>query len=274
VARALDLVRSWPVHDVAAAVIVDGSMVDHEGPIDRPFRLASISKPIATWAMLVAVEEGIVSLEDRVGPATLRHLLAHAAGYGFDAAMPIVSPERKRIYSNTGIEVAAEHVAAASEMKFEDYLNESVLAPLGMTHTELHGSPAHGLWSCVTDLAIFVREVTRPVLVSKATAALALRPHFPALGGIVPGVGRFDTCPWGLGFEIRGDKTPHWMGAQNSASSFGHFGGSGTMMWIDPSTDPVIGLVALTDRRFDEWSADALRLWPAISDAVIAEFSR
>jgi CubicO group peptidase (beta-lactamase class C family) len=273
VTRALDLVRSWPVNNVAAAVIADGAVIDHEGPSDRLFGLASISKPIAAWAMLVAVEEGIVSLDDPVGPATLRHLLAHAGGYGFDGPNPIVSPERKRIYSNTGIDVAAQHVAQASAMTFAEYLVEAVLTPLGMLDTELRGSAAHGVSSTVSDLARFTGELTNPTLVSVATATLAVQPHFPALGGIVPGVGRFDTCPWGLGFEIRGDKAPHWTGAHNSPSTFGHFGGSGTMMWVDPAPQPAIGLIALTDRPFEDWSSDALRMWPEISDAVLAEFS-
>jgi CubicO group peptidase (beta-lactamase class C family) len=273
VTRALDLVRSWPVNAVAAAVVCDGVTVDSEGVVDRVFALASISKPITAWAVLVAVEEGIVSLDDSIGAATLRHLLAHAAGYGFDGPTPIVSPERKRIYSNTGIDLAAAHVAEASQMPFERYLAEAVLTPLDMTDSSLHGPAAHGVSSTVADVAKFMHEVTHPSLVSAAMAALAIQPHFPALGGIVPGVGRFDTCPWGLGFEIRGNKAPHWTGARNSASTFGHFGGSGTMMWIDPSTVPIVGLVALTDRRFDEWSLDALRLWPELSDAVIEEFA-
>lgn len=279
--RALDLLGEFPVTTVAGAVLLDGVVVDHEGPLDHRFRLASIAKTITTWAILIAVEEGIVSLDDEVGPPpatgvrTLRHLLAHAGGYGFDGPEPIVSPERNRIYSNTGIEVAAEHVATAAAMPFEEYLRLGLLDPLGMTATELRGSPAHAMWSNVDDVVRFMREVTIPVLVSAATAHEAVRPHFPALGGIVPGVGRFDTCPWGLGFEIRGDKSPHWTGTRNSAATFGHFGGAGTMMWLDPaiSSGHTLGLVTLTDRPFDEWASEALRLWPAVSDAAIEEFA-
>ena len=82
-------------------------------------------------------------------------------------------------------------------------------------------------------------------------------------------MGRFDPCPWGLGVEIRGRKTPHWTGDANSASTFGHFGGAGTMMWVDP--DAGCGLVALTDRSFDDWSIEAMRRWPELSDAVVGE---
>ena len=47
------------------------------------------------------------------------------------------------------------------------------------------------------------------------------------------------------------------------------------MMWLDPGVDPghTIGVVALADRPFDDWAADALRLWPALSDSAIEEFA-
>ncbi|WP_040495754.1 serine hydrolase domain-containing protein [Ilumatobacter nonamiensis] len=272
--RALELTAEWPVPTVAAAVIDRGHVVDRVGPTDHQFRLASIGKTITAWACLLGVEEGIVSLDDPVGPddgheRTLRHLLSHAGGYGFDADDPIKAPEQRRIYGNAGINVAAEHLASAAAMSFEEYLRLGLLEPLGMTSTELRGPPADSMWSTVDDLARFVAEVTDPVLLSADTAAMAIRPHFPTLGGIVPGVGRFDTCPWGLGFEIRGDKDPHWTGSRNTSATYGHFGGAGTMMWIDPGHDD-LGIVALTDHDFDKW---AMHAWPQISDAVIEEFA-
>lgn len=275
--RALDLTAGWPVPTVAAAVVQHGEIIDAIGPGDHSFRLASISKTIVAWACLIAVEEGVIDLSDSVGPddgsgRTLRHLLAHAGGYGFDIGDRIIAPEKRRIYGNAGIEVAADHLAASAGMTFDEYLRVGVLDPLGMSSTELRGSPAHQMWSTVDDLSRFVRETTAPTLISSDSAATAIRPHFPTLGGIVPGVGRFDTCPWGLGFEIKGDKAPHWTGSRNTPATYGHFGGSGTMMWVDPGHDR-LGMVALTDRGFDEWAADALRLWPEISDAVIEEFA-
>jgi CubicO group peptidase (beta-lactamase class C family) len=81
----------------------------------------------------------------------------------------------------------------------------------------------------------------------------------------VPGVGRFDPCDWGLGFEIHDGKAPHWMGARNSPSAVGHFGGTGTFVWIDPVAE--LALAVLTDRPFGAW---ALAAWPQLSDAVLA----
>lgn len=269
------LAGRWPVDNVATAVVIDGQTVATHGPIDRSFRLASISKTITAWAVLIAVEEGIIGLDTVVAPdvngASLRHLLAHAGGYGFDGPDPVAPIEQKRIYSNTGIEVAADAVARASDMAFGEYLRLGVLDPLAMSATELRGSPAHAMWSTVEDVAAFMSEVMAPTLVSAGMGAAAVRPHFASLGGIVPGVGRFETCPWGMGFEVRGDKSPHWTGNHNSTATFGHYGGAGTLMWIDPDCVPghSVGLVALTDRPFTEWSVQALRVWPELSDAVV-----
>lgn len=271
---ALHRVAAWPVDHVAAAVVIDRG-VEHIGERDRVFRLASLAKPITAWAIMVAVEEAVIDLDAPLAHvsapdgATMRHLLSHAAGFGFDGDEPIAAIERTRTYSNTGIERAADELAASAGMPFEQYLHEAVLQPLGMTATELRGSPAHAMWSTLDDMTRFVAEMRRPTLLDRSTSADVVRPQYPELGGIVPGVGRFDACPWGLGVEVRGDKSPHWTGRANSPATFGHFGGAGTMMWVDPLAD--VGVVALTDRPFDEWSDTALRVWPEFSDAVLAE---
>ncbi len=271
---ALHLVTDWPVDHVGAAIISDAG-VDQVGELDRRYALASLSKPITAWAIMVAVEEGVIDLDRPLqhvaAPegATMRHLLSHAAGFAFDGEEPIAEIERTRIYSNTGIERAADEVAASAAIPFEVYLDEAVLTPLGLASTTLSGSPAYGITSTLADAIAVASELRRPTLLARSTVDEMIRPQYPSLGGIVPGVGRFDRCPWGLGVELHGDKSPHWMGRANSAATFGHFGGSGTMMWVDPLAD--VAVVALTDRRFEQWSAEALQLWPAFSDAALAE---
>jgi CubicO group peptidase (beta-lactamase class C family) len=269
--QALQLVTTWPVSNVAAAAIAPDGSVSTFGPADRPFQLASVTKMLSSWAILVACEEGTLALDQPAGQdgCTLRHLLAHAGGYAFDGAKPILRPGIKRVYSNTGIEIAAAALATAAEMPFAEYLHEAVLAPLNMTETSLRGSPAHGLRSTVNDLVKFVAELQQPRLLSLASADQFHTVQFPGLPGMVPGVGRYDDCPWGLGAEIRGSKSPHWTGTRNSPATFGHFGGAGTLLWVEPGAH--VACLALTDRRFDEWSADALQMWPALSDAVLAE---
>jgi CubicO group peptidase (beta-lactamase class C family) len=270
---ALDLTNTWPVPHVSAAVMRGGHVLATTGDLERVQRLASLSKPMAAWAALIAVEEGVVDLDQPVGQpgCTLRHLLAHAGGYGFDGDEPLARPEATRMYSNTGFSLAAQAIEDAAGIAFADYLHEAVFVPLGMASSVLRGSAAHGVRSNLADTCRFVAEVMRPTLIHATTAADVERIHYPALAGIVPGVGRYEQCPWGLGFEVRGTKEPHWTGTTNSPRTFGHFGGSGTMFWIDPDRD--LALVALADLDFDRWAAAALEAWPALSDAVIAEYA-
>jgi CubicO group peptidase (beta-lactamase class C family) len=140
-----------------------------------------------------------------------------------------------------------------------------------MTATQLRGSPAHQVISTVADQVAFLRELRTPTLISAASAAEYSSVQFPHLDGLIPGLGRYSPCPWGLGCEIRGEKSPHWTGTANSPATFGHFGGAGTFLWVDPQANTAV--VALTDRLFDEWAADALRLWPQLSDTVLREAS-
>ena len=179
---ALDLTADWPVDHVSAAVVKAGEVVDTVGDTARTFRLASITKPLVAWSILVAVEEGTLDLDDPVGQpgCTLRHLLSHAGGYAFDGPDPVAKPERTRIYSNTGIELAGAALTAASAMSVSDYLREAVLDPLGMAGTSLAGSPAHGARGSVDDLARFIAEMRTPTLLSASTRDAAFTSTYPA----------------------------------------------------------------------------------------------
>ena len=272
--EALELTAHWPVAHVAAAAMLPDGSVHMVGDVHRGFRLASVTKMLTGWATLVACEEGIVRLDQPVGQpgCTLRHLLSHAGGYAFDGVDPIAAPAQRRIYSNTGIELVADAVAVAAEMPFQQYLHEAVFQPLGMVESALNGPASHAARSTVHDLLTFVRELRAPRLLSPTSASAFRSVQFPELAGVVPGVGQFRPCPWGLATEIRGDKHPHWTGTRNSSSTYGHFGGAGTFLCVDPGAE--VAVIALTDRPFDEWSAQALVHWPALIDAVLAEAAR
>lgn len=268
---ALAAVGSWPVPTAAAAVVGESGVLASTGPVDQPFRLASVTKPLAALAILVAVEEGAVELaqpadEQLIPGATLRHLLAHASGLAFDERRRVRPPEERRIYSNYGIELAASLVERAAGMPFADYFEQAIVRPLGLATTTLPGSPASEGVSTVADLARVLRELLAPSgLLHPSTLAEATSVQFPGLRGVLPGFGGQEHNDWGLGFEIRDHKSPHWSGTANSPATYGHFGQSGTMLWVDPVAG--IGLVVLTDRDFDRWAAEA---WPRLADAVLA----
>lgn len=269
---ALELLESWPVPHAAAAVVSPDGVLATAGPVDRVFRLASVTKPLVARAAQVATEEGVVDLDTPAGPpgSTVRHLLAHTSGLSMLSDDVIAAPGARRIYSNTGFAVLAQAIQQESGIEFGRYLHEAVFEPLGMTASELPGGSTeagYGGQSCVADLAAFAGELLRPRLVSAPMHAQAVAVQFPGLDGVLPGFGQQRPNDWGLGFEIRDGKIPHWTATDNSPRTYGHFGQSGTFIWVDPAAD--ISLVVLTDRDFGDWTH---QLWPAVSDAVLAEF--
>jgi CubicO group peptidase (beta-lactamase class C family) len=153
-------------------------------------------------------------------------------------------------------------------MPFERYLAEAVLEPLGLAGTRLEGSPAAGLAGPVDDLLRLAAELQAPTLVSARTLATATSVAFPGLAGVLPGFGRQDPLDWGLGFELRDAKSPHWTGSRNSPRTFGHFGASGSFLWVDPEAG--LACAVLTGCDFADWCRTA---WPALADAVLEELA-
>ena len=263
-------VVDWPAKNVAVGARRTGEVLGIHGDQMREFRWASVTKPVTALAVLVAAEEGIVDLDEAAGPpgATVRHLLAHASGLPFEGREPIGSPGKRRIYSNTGFDVLGELVAERAEMPFADYLRQAVLEPVGMS-AELRGSAGSHLFGDLADLIALARELLAPTIIAPETLHEAATVQFPGLSGVIPGMGRFDPNDWGLGFELRDEKPGHWSGTKVSTRTFGHWGGAGTFLWVDPEVDLAVG--CLTDLEFGDWAKEA---WPVLSDAVFEEAAR
>ena len=144
-----------------------------------PFRIASVSKQLTGIAVRQLIEDGRLELEAAVtdylpwfdddvpalGKVTVRHLLSHTAGLTGDLDVEDLvntstddgALERhvrdlarqdpayalgEFNYNNANFNVLALLVATASEMTFEDYLQENVLTPLQMSHTHLTDAAA------------------------------------------------------------------------------------------------------------------------------------
>jgi CubicO group peptidase (beta-lactamase class C family) len=140
-----------------------------------------------------------------------------------------------------------------------------VVRPLGLAG-RLSGSPAHSYRGPLDDLLALGRELHEPTHVAGETLAEAMSVQFPGLTGVLPGLGRMEPNDWGLTFELRDAKSPHWTGSGNSERTFGHFGASGTFLWVDPDAGVALGV--LTGRPFGDWAKEA---WPALSDAMLDE---
>jgi CubicO group peptidase (beta-lactamase class C family) len=259
--QALRAIDGWPAPNAAAAVVSPRGTFTR-GDAARDFAWASVTKLVTALATLVAVEEGIVDLEEPAGPegSTVRHLLAHASGLPPEEGGSLSRVAARRIYSNWGFDLLGALVAERAEMPFAQYVDA-----LGLG-VELRGRPAAGAHGSLETLVALARELSAPTLVAPETLAEATTVAFPGLDGVLPGFGRQEPNDWGLGFELRDGKAPHWTGSANSTRTFGHFGRSGTFLWVDP--DAGAALAVLTDLEFGPWAAEA---WPALSDAVLAE---
>lgn len=263
-AEVLVQIEPWPGAPSLVVVDAEGVLASHDE--GRVYRLASVTKLLTALTVLVAAEQGDVSLDSPVGPpeSTLRHLLAHASGLGFEEDRVRAAAGARRIYSNRGIDVAAAYLSAQTGSPFESELSERVLKPLGMRRTVLAGPPSKGGMAPIGDLARLAQELLRPRTLTNSVVAALSEVAFPGLAGLLPGFGRHYDNSWGLGAEVRGTKDPHWTSPQNSPATFGHFGMSGSFLWVDREAG--LACAALSTVEFGPW---ATHVWPAVSSAVL-----
>ena len=199
-----------------------------------------MTKLATAVAVLVAAEEGIVDLDEPAGPpgSTVRHLLAHASGLPFEG-------ERAGGRTRDDAHLLEQRLRgarrarrrAAPRCRLPTYFEEVWGFPLD-------GSPARGVDAPLAPGRGRAR-VARAGADRRETLAEACRVQFPGLGGVLPGFGRMEPNDWGLGWSSATPSAPHWTGTRNSPATFGHFGGSGTFLWVDPEAG--LAVCCLTD---------------------------
>jgi CubicO group peptidase (beta-lactamase class C family) len=216
---------------------------------------------------------------------------------------PEYEPETQRWYSNAGYVQAARLLEAASGMSCADYLAAAVLEPLGMDASlglaeadgartarvwqpgrygedELFNSdrfrrdapPQSGGYATARAYGRFLSCLLARgaagdgAVLAEETVDEFLAPQFGPLPGGVNGVGEWPDLCWGLGFDVRGAREPHWAGSGPGPRTASHFGASGTLAWLDP--DLGIGVVALASRgSYSGWWREP---WAALGAAVTA----
>ena len=255
---------------VTDVLTTDGGVLYEAGDVDEVFPFASVTKPIVAWSALVAVDRGLLDLGAPAGApapdgATIGHLLSHSSGIATDSDEHLAAPGARRIYSNRGIEILGDRLEEATGTPLETWVETTVLEPLGMASVLIPGSPAYSGEGSARDLSLFARELAVPRLVSPALAERACAPVLPSLDGVLPGYGRQSPNPFGLGVEVRGAKSPHWTGTDNSPHTFGHCGQPGSFIWVDP----VAGRQAVF-LGAEPFGAVHRRAWPALGDQILA----
>lgn len=162
-----------------------GVMGEGRGAVDDStiFRLASMTKPITTYATLICLEQGLIALDDSVqkyfprlkhGSIKIRHLLSHCSGFcESDAMFSKMSEEDKRTTLNTinffadkelafepatsqaySPVVAWEYLVGIIEKvtgeNFVDFVKRKILIPCGMADTGFE--PTKEQWSRFIDV--------------------------------------------------------------------------------------------------------------------------
>ncbi|HEX8789520.1 MAG TPA: serine hydrolase [Polyangiaceae bacterium] len=210
-----------------------------------------------------------------------------AAIRGICDAKMRAAPGVKSIYSDIGFILLEEVVRRVTGKELPDFANEAIFAPLGMKDTgfvptgerkaraawteevdgewragvvhdprafRLGGVAGHaGLFSTGDDLARYARailgrgQVEGRRILSAATVDAMTAPYD------VPGGIRT------LGWQV--DST--WKSAALSPRAFGHFGFTGTALWIDPDAD--LFIVLLTNRVHPDGTGDSKPLLARVS---------
>jgi CubicO group peptidase (beta-lactamase class C family) len=176
--------------------------VENDVPVtpETVFKIASLSKQFIAAGIMLLVEDGKLSVDDRIGShlegtpetwkdITLRHLLTHTSGIvreapAFDpfkiqpditviqSAWPLpleFAPGEKYQYCNVGYFALAEVITRVSGQPWEDFLQARIFGPLGMTATR------------ATNAALIVPRRARGYdqigpLLSNAAGNIAVRP--------------------------------------------------------------------------------------------------
>jgi CubicO group peptidase (beta-lactamase class C family) len=276
---------------------------------DTIFWIASMTKIVTAVAMMMFLDKGKLSLDDPVakfipefgklktpsGKAanlTLRHIATHTSGLGeatkevFLTAKTLgelvpswlsqpmqFEPGAKWAYCQSGINTLGRIVEILSGQQFDDFVQDRIAAPLGMTDTSFYPTPSQV--ERVAEYYAVKEGKLQPVANTLLAGAMGDRNHYPAAngglfstagdyarfcqmllsGGSLNGkqylrsetihemtrvqtegiaeVGFVPGSAWGIGFSLV-DK-PQGVSAMLSRRSYGHGGVFGTQAWIDPT---------------------------------------
>lgn len=241
------------------------------GDQDKVYPWMSVTKLVTSRTILGAVENGVLDLSEPLQPlpgiseprpVNVADLLSHRSGLDHEKREFTRSPRSHRVYSNSGYEILGELLSQRSGIPFTVWTQEMVLSPLGIKR-QLLESPAWGMHGSLRELLAFAFEAACPRFLSPKLFAAWSRSDGMQLPGVVPGYGYHRDNAWGLGCEIRAAKDPHWTLPDSSDQTYGHFGQSGSFLWIDPSSR--LGAVFLGQKPF---GALHKQLWPQLNRAL------
>ncbi|MAV37200.1 MAG: hypothetical protein CMJ59_17285 [Planctomycetaceae bacterium] len=210
-------------------------------------------------------------------------------------------------YQSTGFLVLAALVKVVTGQTLPDFLQEHVLTPLGLRDTSLGapdawyadgkidhvaqirlpperdtdwgwnsrywrqlGAPWGGLLASASDLGRLCAHlleihhgqagILRPATLAAMTANQSRR-----LGELAPELWR--TRPWGYGWQHAWHSHPRGLGCLLSPGAYGHWGATGTLLWIDPQREAY--MVLLTTEPLAWNRHEPLQFSNAVAAAIV-----
>lgn len=265
-------IKLHPNVDAVGVVDPDGELSVF-GTVKGRYGFASVTKLLTTQVIADAVASGFVSFDDWVndeyfnkGQVSLSDLLSHSSGIRPDH-LECVAPREKRIYTNEAFELAGNFVMKRLGADFENYaIGDLFEEGLGLhlnSTIKMNGSCAHSANGSFEDLLAFAQEIRQPTFLEPQIHSQLVKPYLPELSGVLPGWGNYDRNEFGIGYEIKGDKSPHWTGSKSSPQTYGHFGQSGVFVFHDPVN--MITASCVTNHDFGPWSKEA---FPKMCDDI------
>ncbi len=256
---------------LAVLRLVDAGAVGLDDPLARFLPDAASAQPGVTVRKLLCHTSGLpIDLPAEAAPYA-PGLDWPTLARGCVAASLETPPDERVQYSNVGYGLLAVLVERVTGQVFSAALAALVLDPLGVegylgvepprqparvrgvrsrhrgTHLEPFNSafwrslafPWAGLLTNAEGALRLVQAYRgRPRrFLSAGLADTAARDATGGLSGGFGGPLRWQPCPWALGPEVHGAKTPYWAPPEASPPSFGHSGASGALAWADPEAD-------------------------------------
>lgn len=241
---------------------------DDVRPEDAPYR------PGLDWNTLAAAcvktppdeEPGLRVRYSNLGPGLLAVVIERLTGYVFSRVL------QEQVFGPLGIEAYFGAEPPRSPAAIADVRSEHAgtdLEPYNSAFWRSLALPWGGMITTVQGCVALVRafhDDPRGFL-SDALCTEATRNQARGLAGGFFKPLLWEPCPWGLGVELRGSKSPHWAPVEASPASFGHAGASGCLAWLDPEADTAWAIAGL--RTIDNgWLVQA---GPAIGSAILGK---
>jgi CubicO group peptidase (beta-lactamase class C family) len=301
---------------------------------DTLFGIMSMTKPISATALMMLVDEGKLSIDDPVDkhiPAfagaklaggepvrglTIRHLLTHTSGLVGDqgcresleatanelAERPFAFQPGAKWEYGPSINVCGRIIEVVSGQPYEEFLQERIFQPLGMTNTTFHPTdeqrkriavlyrkgedgkslvpaerwleigepdcvpnPSGGLFSTADDMCRFYEMILNGGELdgNRLVSSQAVHEMTTVQSGELA-TGFTPGNGWGLGWCIV--REPQGVTEALSPGTFGHGGAYGTQGWVDPVKRRIFVLLI---QRADLGNSDGSEIRQAFQQAAV-----